>query len=64
MQIVSAGGKVGVFSWADGFVFSDHPENHRQEASKSQIHACNVIARLMHQGRWDEAEEVMDRFMK
>ena len=64
MQIVSAGGQVGVFSWADGFVFPKRSENHQREASKSQIHACAVIARLMHQGRWDEAEEVMDRFMK
>ena len=65
MQIVRINGQLGVFSWTNGFCFSskNQENDYRKEASGNKNDACAVVARLMREDRWDEAEEVLDRYV-
>lgn len=59
MQIMKVSNKWGAYSWSTGFV--SRKTAYDQEAKK---HPEAVINRLMREGRWDEAEEVMDKYLK
>ena len=59
MQIAKIGSVWGTYSWSTGFVspkrflFVDEARKYPEA----------VINRLMREGKWDEAEEVMDKFI-
>jgi pentatricopeptide repeat protein len=59
MQILKVGQQWGGYSWADGFIANRI--NNSEEVKK---HPEAVINRLMREGRWDEAEEIMDKYVK
>lgn len=56
-QIININGEWGTYTWADGFKPSNRLLSLRQEVRKN-LEA--VINRLMNQGRWDEAEALLD----
>jgi hypothetical protein len=58
-QIVLVDGEPAVFDWVNG-LHKRQPLSLEEEARRNPT---AVIARLMYQGRWTEAEEVMDRFL-
>jgi hypothetical protein len=60
MQLIKISSNWGVYTWTDGFIPVKRPNRVSDEA-KTNPEA--VIARLMREGRWDEAEEVMDEYL-
>jgi hypothetical protein len=61
MQILVCGDKVlGTFSWTDGFKPVQKEESLEAEARRNPQ---AVIFRLLNEGREDEAEELLERFV-
>ena len=59
-KIICVNGMWGIFSWVDGLRLFSKVRSLTEEARE---HPEAVISRLMREGRWDDAEDIMDRFM-
>lgn len=58
--IVRVNGVWGTFSWLEGYkLFSKE----RSLLAEARDYPEAVINRLIREDRWDEAEDIMDRFM-
>ena len=60
MEILVISGKVGVYSWADGFLSISKEESLDKEARKNPE---AVINRLLNEGRIEDAERILDVYV-
>lgn len=63
LQIVRHGDTYGVYSFVDGFVAKPQQTTIYEEVRQRPEAVEAVINRLIRQGEWELAEEVMDTYL-